>query len=159
MPESESSRERLDRNLEQLMTELRVAMPGVQILFAFLLSVPFTQRFGRTTEIQRDLYYTTLILAALSTILFIAPSSQHRLLFRKRDKEALLFRSNAYAIAGLMCLGAALCAALLFVSLFLFSPLVGTLVTAALGAMLVLLWIVLPLRRRGAEPEDQVTEA
>src|SRR3954447_26195089 len=149
--QQETHHERVDRELIELLNELRVALPGVQVLFAFLLTVPFTQRFGRTTEIQRDIYFTTLILAALSSILLIAPSSQHRLLFRKRDKEALLFRSNVYDIAGLVCLGAALCAAVLFVSLFLFSSLVGTLVTAALGAILVVLWIALPIRRRLVE--------
>jgi hypothetical protein len=154
----ETRHERVDRELIELLNELRVALPGVQVLFAFLLTVPFTQRFGSTTEIERDIYFVTLILAALSSILLIAPSSQHRLLFRKRDKEALLFRSNAYAIAGLVCLGAALCSAVLFVSLFLFSSLVGTLVTAALGAILVVLWIALPIRRRFVEPEDQFIE-
>ena len=154
----ETRHERVDRELIELLNELRVALPGVQVLFAFLLTVPFTQRFGRTTEIQRDIYFVTLILAALSSILLIAPSSQHRLLFRKRDKEALLLRSNAYAIAGLVCLGAALCSAVLFVSLFLFASLVGTIVTAVLGAVLIVLWIALPIRRRLVEEEDQVTE-
>jgi predicted neutral ceramidase superfamily lipid hydrolase len=154
--EQETRHERVDRELIELLNELRVALPGVQVLFAFLLTVPFTQRFGRTTEIQRDIYFATLILAALSSILLIAPSSQHRLLFRKKDKEALLFRSNAYAIAGLVCLGAALCAAVLFVADFLFSTLVGVLTTSLIGAVLVFLWIALPLRRRFKEEDDVV---
>ena len=154
----ETRHERVDRELIELLNELRVALPGVQVLFAFLLTVPFTQRFGRTTEIQRDIYFVTLILAALSSILLIAPSSQHRLLFRKRDKEALLLRSNAYAIAGLACLGAALCSAVLFVSLFLFSSLIGVLVTSGIGLVLVSLWIALPLRRRLVEEEAEFRE-
>src|SRR5437764_5244862 len=92
--EGETRHERIDRELIELLNELRVALPGVQVLFAFLLTVPFTQRFGHTTAIERDIYFVTLILAALSCVLLIAPSSQHRLLFRKRDKEALLLRSN-----------------------------------------------------------------
>jgi Flp pilus assembly protein TadB len=116
--------------------------------------VPFTQRFDRTTEIQRDIYFVTLILAALSTVLLIAPSSQHRLLFRKKDKEQLLLRSNMYAIAGFICLGAALSSAVLFVAAFLFSSLVAVLATAVLGALLVWLWIALPLRRRFVEKDD-----
>src|SRR6059058_4200036 len=93
---TESRHERVNRELIELLNELRVALPGVQVLFAFLLTVPFTQRFGKTTEIERDIYFVTLILAALSSVLLIAPSSQHRLLFRKRDKERLLLRANIY---------------------------------------------------------------
>lgn len=153
----ETRHERVDRELIELLNELRVALPGVQVLFAFLLTVPFTQRFGRTSEVERDIYFVTLILAALSSVLLIAPSSQHRLLFRKRDKEALLFRANHYAIAGLVCLGAALCSAVLFVAMFLFTVTVGVVVSAVLGVLLITLWIVLPLRRRRIEPEDQLT--
>src|SRR3954454_21701601 len=102
---TESQHQRVDRELIELLNELRVALPGVQVLFAFLLTVPFTQRFARTTTIERDIYLVTLILAALSSILLITPSSQHRILFRKRHKEALLIRANRYAIAGLICLG------------------------------------------------------
>jgi sterol desaturase/sphingolipid hydroxylase (fatty acid hydroxylase superfamily) len=153
--EQETHHERVDRELIELLNELRVALPGVQVLFAFLLTVPFTQRFGRTTEIQRDIYFVTLILAGLSSALLIAPSSQHRLLFRKQDKEALLFRSNRYAIAGLICLGAALCSAVLLVAAFLFSTLVAVLASAGLGAVMIWLWIVLPLLRRLDDKEDR----
>jgi hypothetical protein len=148
-------KERVDRELIELLNELRVALPGVQVLFAFLLTVPFTQRFGRVSGIDRDIYFVTLVLAALSSALLIAPSSQHRLLFRKRDKEELLVRSNRYAIAGLVCLAAALCSAVLFVSNFLFSSLVGILVSSGLGVVLLWLWIVLPLRRRLEQDEDE----
>jgi hypothetical protein len=152
----ETRKHRVDRELIELLNELRVALPGVQVLFAFLLTVPFTQRFGRTTAIQRDIYFVTLILAALSSLLLIAPSSQHRLLFRKRDKEALLLRANAYAIVGLTCLGAALCSAVLFVADFLFSALVGIVASATLGAILLVLWIAIPFRRRLIEGEDEL---
>src|SRR3954453_6318353 len=151
---TETRHQRIDRELIELLNELRVALPGVQVLFAFLLTVPFTQRFGKTTQIERDIYFATLMLAALSSVLLIAPSSQHRLLFRKRDKEGLLLRANIYAIAGLMCLGAALCAAVLFVSLFLFSTVVGVVASSLLGFVLVVLWILVPLVRRFIEPDD-----
>src|SRR4051794_27709786 len=158
-PSTESRRERVDRELIELLNELRVALPGVQVLFAFLLTVPFTQRFGDTTDTQRDIYFTTLVLAALSSVFFIAPSSQHRLLFRKRDKEALLLRSNKYAIAGLLCLGGALCSATLFVAIFLFSTLTGVLVTTCIGSVLLALWFVLPVRRRLGEEDEPLREA
>src|SRR3954447_25109549 len=154
--QQETHHERVDRELIELLNELRVALPGVQVLFAFLLTVPFTQRFGGTTEIERDIYFVTLILAGLSTAFLIAPSSQHRLLFRKKDKEQLLFRSNRYAIVGFICLGAALCSAVLLVAAFLFSSLVAVLATAMLGALLIWLWIGLPLRRRLVEKDEKV---
>src|SRR5436305_131435 len=155
----ETHEERVDRELTELLNELRVALPGVQVLFAFLLTVPFTQRFARTTTIERDIYFVTLILAALSSILLITPSSQHRILFRKRHKEALLIRANRYAIAGLICLGAALCSAMLFVSLFLYPTVVGVVVSATIGFVLIMLWVALPLRRRFFEDDDDPVRA
>ena len=98
MPETESSRERLDRNLEQLMTELRVAMPGVQILFAFLLSVPFTQRFGDVTSFQRDVYLVSLVAAGVATGFLIAPTAYHRMTFRRGEKRHLVFTANRWVI-------------------------------------------------------------
>jgi hypothetical protein len=148
MPESESSRERLDRNLEQLMTELRVAMPGVQILFAFLLSVPFTQRFGQTTSFQRDTYLVSLVAAGVATGFLIAPTAYHRLTFRRGEKRHLVFTANRWIIVGLVALAVSMDAAVLLVADFLFDSVVAIVVTAALGALLVGLWFVFPLLRR-----------
>src|SRR5881296_174363 len=99
MSSAESKEERLDRELIELLNELRVALPGVQVLFAFLLTVPFSQRFQRLTGTQRSVYFASFICAALAIL--IAPSSYHRLLFRHRDKERMLFTSNRLAIAGM----------------------------------------------------------
>src|SRR4029079_374056 len=140
MPESESSRERLDRNLEQLMTELRVAMPGVQILFAFLLSVPFTQRFGQTTSFQRDMYLVSLVAAGVATGFLIAPTAYHRLTFRRGEKRHLVFTANRWVIVGLVARAVSMDAAVLLVADFLFHSTVAIVVTAALGALLVGLW-------------------
>ena len=96
----ETERERADRNLSELLQELRVALPGVQVLFAFLLTVPFTQRFETLTEIQEGLYYGILLCAALSTALFIAPTAGHRILFRKQQKEYLVVAANRLTLLG-----------------------------------------------------------
>ena len=101
----ESHKERVDRELIELLNELRVALPGVQFLFAFLLIVPFQQTRDQLTDFQRDLYFVALLAAAVATVLLIAPAAQHRVLFRQKDKEKLLRRSNVYAVAGLIVLG------------------------------------------------------
>ena len=100
MSGDESKEERLDRELIELLNELRVALPGVQVLFAFLLGVPFTQRFGEVTDLQKDVYFLTFLCAAVATALLIAPSAYHRLDWRRGDKEHLLVVSNRLAIVG-----------------------------------------------------------
>jgi hypothetical protein len=95
----ESERERLNRELEQLLQELRVAMPGVQVLFAFLLAVPFQQRFAEVTPFQKDVYFATLLMSALASALFIAPTAYHRITFRHHEKENLIKLSTNFAIA------------------------------------------------------------
>src|SRR5215212_2666054 len=97
----ESEKERLDRNLLELLNELRVALPGVQVLFAFLLTVPFTQRFSTLTATQEKVYYGTLVCTAISTAMLIAPSAHHRINFRQQDKEYIVFLANKLAIGGL----------------------------------------------------------
>src|SRR3954468_1788074 len=92
--DGETRKERIDRELIELLNELRVALPGVQFLFAFLLIVPFQQKADQITDFQRDVYFVALASAALATALLIAPAAQHRILFRQQDKENLLRRSN-----------------------------------------------------------------
>lgn len=104
----EDQKERVDRELIELLNELRVALPGVQVLFAFLLTVPFTERFGRATALQRSVYFATLLLTTASSVLLIAPTPYHRLRFRAPDKEQLLFTSNRLAIVGLGLLASAM---------------------------------------------------
>src|SRR4029450_1625556 len=100
----ESEEERADRNLSDLLQELRVALPGVQVLFAFLLTVPFTQRFDSLSEFEKDLYFGVLISVALATVLLVAPTAGHRILFRRQQKEFIVSLSNRLALAGLLLL-------------------------------------------------------
>jgi hypothetical protein len=152
-PESgrvESELERADRNLTDLLGELRLALPGVQVLFAFLLVVPFNQGFDHVTEFQRKLYLGILLCAALASAFLIAPTVHHRLMFRRQDKDYLVTVANRQAVVGLTFLAIAMTGAVVLVTDFLFAP--GT--TVAVGALVllafVLLWYALPLRRRAS---------
>jgi hypothetical protein len=158
----ETHKERIDRELLELLNELRVALPGVQFLFAFLLIVPFQQTADEITEFQRDVYFVALAAAAVATVLLIAPAAQHRVLFRQQDKEGLLRRSNGSAIAGLVALGVAICASLLLVIDVLFSQTLAWLTAGALALLLAWWWIAVPywLRARDgqcSDPEQRVT--
>jgi cation transport ATPase len=142
----ESEKQRLNRELEQLLQELRVAMPGVQVLFAFLLAVPFQQRFTQVTPLQKDVYFATLLMSALASALFIAPTAYHRITFRRHEKEHLIKLSTRFAIAGLAALALAMCGAILLVTDVLFD---ATAVIVATAASLVLfggLWFALGIR-------------
>src|SRR5215210_1576364 len=134
-PDSESGRketpeERADRNLSDLLQELRVALPGVQVLFAFLLTVPFTQRFDDLTRFQERLYFAVLVSVALATILLVAPSAGHRLLFRRQQKEYLVTVANNLTIAGLALLALSMCGAIALISDFLFGTATAVISTA-----------------------------
>jgi hypothetical protein len=146
----ESDQERLDRELNQLLNELRVAMPGVQVLFAFLLAVPFQQRFAQVTEFQKDVYFVTLLAAAAASALFIAPTAYHRLMFRARDKPMLVRISTKLAVAGLVCLAVAMNGAVLLVTDVLFDGTIVKVTLAVTVALYVGLWFVLGLVRRVA---------
>ena len=151
----ESRQQRVNRELIELLNELRVALPGVQILFAFLLVVPFQQRAASTTGFQRGLYWLTLVAVGVATGLLVAPAAQHRVLFRKRDKEALLRRSSRYAYAGLLVLCVAIvCAVLLVVDVLLGAPL-SWITAACVGAVLVWLWIAVPFWHRLHSEADE----
>ena len=144
----ETELERVDRNLIELLQELRVAQTGVQILFAFLLTLPFTQRFKSITPFQRDVYFVTLLLAAAATLFIIAPVAYHRILFRQHDKKHLVEVSNRLALVGLVFLALAMIGAILLITDVMFhEPLVAITVAVA-AALFVLLWFVLPLLRR-----------
>ncbi len=145
----ESEDERLDRNLGELLQELRVALPGVQVLFAFLLAVPFQQHFTSISEFDKNAYFATLLLTALSAALLIAPSAYHRLTFRYQQKARLVFIANRLSIAGLAVLALAMTCAIMLVTNVLFGTVATTVVTTVLVlAMFALLWAVLPLKRR-----------
>jgi hypothetical protein len=139
--------EKADRQLMELLNELRVALPGVQILFAFLLAVPFQVGFQHVTPMQKGLFYATLLATALSAICLIAPSATHRMRFHKRDRAYLIETANTYLIAGLAFLAVAIVLAVLLISDVLFDGVVVWLAPALLGLALVGLWFVRPLAR------------
>jgi hypothetical protein len=146
--DEESEQERLNRELDQLLGELRVAMPGVQVLFAFLLAVPFQQRFAQVTEFQRDVYFGTLLAAAAASALFVAPTAYHRLMFRGRDKAHLVKISSKLAVAGLAFLAIAMNGAVLLVTDVLFDTTTVALTIGVTTTLFVGLWFVLGLVRR-----------
>ena len=144
----ETEEERLDRNLGELLQELRIALPGVQVLFAFLLAVPFQQEFAKISQFEKKVYFATLLLTALSAALLIAPTAYHRLTFRYQQKHRLVFIANRCAIGGLLALALAMICAVMLITDVLFGT-VTTVVVVAFGVgMFGTLWLVLPLRRR-----------
>ena len=157
----ESEGERLDRNLSELLQELRVVIPGVQVLFAFLLTVPFQQNFTKINNFQRDVYFATLICTAISAVLLMAPTAYHRLTFRYQQKRKLVFYSNRFAIAGLVFLALAILGALTFVTDYLFSTAATAVVAGFAVAVIAFFWFALPLRRRlslKAQGREPLTE-
>ena len=144
----ESPEERADRNLAELLQELRVALPGVQVLFAFLLTVPFSQRFEALTPLQERLYFGILLAAALTTALFIAPTAAHRLLFRRQEKEYLVQVANRLTLAGLTVLALAMCGVIALISDLLFETAATIAVTACSALVFAALWYAGPLLRR-----------
>ena len=148
----ESTAQRDDRNLGELVQELRVAGLGVQVLFGFLLSLPFTVRFDRLTGAQRDLYLTSLVLAAVATTLLIGPVAYHRLVFRRGMKEHLVRFANMMAILGLAAVAGAVLVAVLLVTDYVAGALPAALITALLAGALAVLWFAVPLARRRDGP-------
>src|SRR5262245_5395566 len=145
---NESHEERADRNLNELLQELRVALPGVQVLFAFLLTVPFSQGFPSLNDGQRELYFGILLCTAVSTALLIAPTAHHRLLFRLQDKEHLVVIANRYAIAGIAVLAVAICGAIFLISDLLFGLTTTVISTGLVVLVFLTVWYGLPLYRR-----------
>jgi membrane-associated HD superfamily phosphohydrolase len=144
----ETEGERLDRNLGELLQELRVALPGVQVLFAFLLAVPFQQNFTEITSFQKDVYFATLILTAISATMLISPSAYHRITFRYQQKRQLVFYSNRFAIIGLAFLALAMTGAILLITDVLFSTAAAIVVTVLALLTFGFFWFGLPLQRR-----------
>src|SRR3954454_18100222 len=146
---------RLDRTLAELLQEVRVAQNGVQILFAFLLTLPFAQRFTKLSDFQVHLYYATLCLTAVSTLLMIAPVAYDRVVFQRSEKENLVRDGSRLTMVGLGFLALAICCGLFLVVDFIFGPL--ALIFTVGGALIISVgtWVWLPLwrmrsrRRRG----------
>jgi len=143
----EDVHQRRDRQMIELLNELRVALPGVQILFAFLLTVPFTQRFGSLTPFQRDAYYVTLIATALSTACLIAPSAAHRLRFHQGDRAWVIESANTLTISGLGFLTIALGGSVLLITDVLFEGARVWIYTGVVWGVIVVLWFVRPFTR------------
>jgi MFS family permease len=144
----ESVAQRADRNLGELLQELRVAGLGVQVLFGFLLSLPFTTRFARLSPAQRDLYLATLVLAAVATALLVGPVAYHRLVFRQGRKEQLVQAASIMAIGGLAAVALAVSAAVLLVTSYVGGGLAAGLITGFVAVLFGLLWFAFPLARR-----------
>jgi hypothetical protein len=150
----ESQKERVSRELIELLNELRVALPGVQVLFAFLLAVPFSQGFTDATGFQKDLFFATLGMTTLSAVLLIAPSAYHRINFRSHDKERLLLISNRWAIGGLAALSVAMVFAVVLIADYLYKgpmPIIAGVVSAGFFAYF---WFAFPLARAHDRKRD-----
>jgi hypothetical protein len=144
----ESEVERLDRNLGELLQELRVALPGVQVLFAFLLAVPFQQHFSEITAFEKKVYFATLLCTAISAALLISPSAYHRLTFHLQQKRRLVFLANRFAITGLGFLALAMSGAIMLITNVLFGTVLTVITTTAAISMFAILWYLLPLQER-----------
>jgi uncharacterized membrane protein len=147
MPD-ESKEERLNRELIEFLNELRVALPGVQVLFAFLLAVPFTQRWETITEVQRNVFFAAVLAATLATILLIAPSAYHRIQWREHDKERMLQTSNRFAIVGTVFLAVAMTCVVFVIADLLYGSTLVAAVTAGTLLAFAWFWFGLPLSRR-----------
>jgi hypothetical protein len=146
----ESESERIDRNLQEMIGELRVALPGVQVLFAFLLVVPFNQRFAEVTSLQQTIYFVTLLTTAAAAICLIAPSAHHRLEFRQQDKEHIVRTGNRIIILGLGLLAIAMTGAVVFVTDVLYQATTVYLVGIGAASAFAIFWFLIPLRRLAA---------
>jgi hypothetical protein len=136
-----------ERQLGELLQELRIALPGVQILFAFLLTVPFSQGFTRATSFQRTLFFAVLLATAASTICLIAPTATHRLRFHRRDRRYIVESGNRLLIAGLVFLGLAIIGAVALITDYLFGLGSHWIWPLLIALLLVVLWFVRPLGR------------
>lgn len=145
-----NAHEKRDRQMLELLNELRVALPGVQILFAFLLTVPFTQGYGRMTAFQRDVFYVTLLATAFSTACLIAPSAAHRLRFHRRDRAWVIESANRLAIVGLAFLALAISGAVLLITDVMFDGARVWIYPGALAATIMVLWFLRPMTRRAS---------
>lgn len=145
---TEEEQERLNRQMLELLNELRVAMPGVQVLFGFLLAVPFQQRFGQVTDFQKTVYFVTLVAAALATALLIAPSAYHRMMFEQHEKPLIIRVGTIQFLAGLAALAVAMNGAVMLVTDVLFDTGTVGVTVAVVASVYFTLWFGMGLARR-----------
>ena len=145
---AEDRRERVDRGL---FNELRIVLPGAQVLFAFLLTLPFTFRFEDLTRTCRDAYFAAFLCTAVGTVLLMAPSANHRLRLREHDKERMLFWFNRLALAGSAFLAAAIALVVFVVTAVLFDEPWAAVVAGLMACWIVVIWYVVPVLQRVAE--------
>jgi hypothetical protein len=143
--ERESHKERVDRELNELLGELRIALPGVQMLFAFLLTVPFYARFETLHYLTRVVFFLTFSFTTIAAVFMIAPSSNHRLLFRAPDKEGLLLRANRYAIVGIAFLALAIGGVMFVIAGMVFGDGWAPAAATATIGLIVATWYLAPL--------------
>jgi hypothetical protein len=146
--EGETKKQRVDRELNELLGELRIALPGVQMLFAFLLTVPFYARFETLPRLLRTVFFLTFTSTTIAAAFLIAPSSNHRLSFRAQDKEHLLLRANGFAIAGIAFLALSICGAMFLIAGTVLGVEWAPVATGAVGVLLGVTWYLMPLARK-----------
>jgi phosphatidylserine synthase len=142
-------KDRLDRELIELLNELRVALPGVQVLFAFLLILPFTNRFEQISGLERAVYFIALLGTTLASALMIAPSAYHRIRFREHDKEALIVTSNRLLLGGMAALAVAIVCSVFVIADLIYGPTTGVVTAVGTAAIYGWFWYGMPLRREG----------
>ena len=148
MPAEQS---KLDRELEELLQELRVLLTGITVVFAFLLAVPFSNRFANTSDAEHAVYFVALFAAAVSIVLLTTPGVWHRIRFRDHDKEVLLRASNRLTVAGTVAAAVAVVAAVLLVTNFLYDWVVGIAAAGVIGGLVLVFWYLIPLGRDAAD--------
>jgi amino acid transporter len=157
--DEETQKERLNRELMELLQELRVVIPGVQVLLAFLLTAPFQQRFAQLPGSMRNAFFASIASATLATAFLIAPSAHHRLRWRAGEKERLVRMGNWMAIAGTIFLAAAIVLALYVITDLLFTTQQAIWTAVGTVILFTVLWYVVPLTGRSDSGDDSDSEA
>jgi hypothetical protein len=152
-PHDEPDSERLARNVTDLLNELRVAGTGVQVMFAFLLVVPFNAGWKKASVFDQWVYFMALLCIAIAAVLLIAPSVHHRLLFRQRERAYLVRVGTRLAIVAAAFLAVGLTGILVLISNFVFGTIAAVGVGIAASIVVTFVWFALPLRRRGDTPD------
>jgi hypothetical protein len=143
---------RLDRELEELLQELRVLLTGITVVFAFLLAVPFSNRFAETTDVEQAVYFVAFFATAVTIVLLTVPGVWHRIRFRAHDKEVLLRASNRFTVAGTVTMAVAIDAVVLLIGEFIYDWGAGIIAAGVVGALIVAFWYIVPLTREARDP-------